>query len=114
MAMSFAIDAAGKRQEAVAAVPAEHVETDDSQAVAIEEEVDRTAEQEPVQADRHREQLAARELLQNPSSPTSGTNRHATDRSTAGPSGLRTTTSSRWTPPWPTGMTRRPPGSSCS
>src|SRR5919197_1954889 len=51
---------------------------------------------------------------ENPSSPTSGTNRHGTEWTTAGPSGLRTITSSRWARGPPTGTTSRPPGRSCS
>ena len=45
---------------------------------------------------------------------TSGTNRQGTLRRTAGPSGVRTTTSSHCPPEPPTGTTRRPRGSSWS
>src|SRR5215203_1022944 len=49
-----------------------------------------------------------------PSSPTSGTKRQGTDRTTAGPSGLLTISSSRWFARPPTGTTIRPPSLSCS
>src|SRR5262249_12718508 len=52
--------------------------------------------------------------LRKPCSPTSGTKRHGTEWTTAGPSGLRTITSSRWPHRRPTGTVRRPRGSSCS
>ncbi len=50
----------------------------------------------------------------NPSAPMSGTNRHGTVRSTAGPSGVRTTTWRSCSHLLPTGTTRRPRTPSCS
>src|SRR5215208_1410928 len=49
-----------------------------------------------------------------PSFPTSGTKRHGTEWTTAGPSGLRTITSSRCARCPPTGTTSLPRGRSCS
>ena len=46
--------------------------------------------------------------------PTSGTNRHGTPRSMAGPSGERTTAVSRCSRRGPTGTTSLPPWASCS
>src|SRR5204863_936828 len=114
-----------QRQEAVHVVAAQDVEPDHAQSVTIEQHVGRTAQLDSVQLHRQREDRVSRQLLhvaaivpgpggQKPSSPTSGTKRHGTDSTIAGPSGLRTITSSRWMPKRPTGTTRRPRGSSCS
>src|SRR6185437_6060137 len=114
-----------ERQEPMHLVAAANVEADDAKRLAVEQEVDGTTELDAVQAHGHRQHLVRSQLLhvdamvpgpggQKPSSPTSGTKRQATDLRTAGPSGLRTITSSRWIPNCPTGTTRRPRGSSCS
>ena len=72
----------------------------------------------PVDRHRHSSALSrtgpAETHSEKPSSPTSGTNRHGTERTTAGPSGLRTTTWSSCPRRPPTGTTSRPRGSSCS
>ena len=97
--------------------------------IKVEQQVDRATELDPVQPHRQGQQLVSRPLLhsrrngaqtdrtqtpQNPSSPRRGTKRQGTERRTAGPSGLRTITSSRCIPRLPTGTTSRPRGSSCS
>src|SRR5512133_1120202 len=114
-----------QRQEPVHFVAAAHVEADGAQSRAVEQQVDRPAELDPVQAHGQSEHLVSRKLrhalailpgpgAQKPSSPTSGTKRHGTDLITAGPSGLHTITSSRWIPCRPTGTTSRPRSASWS
>src|SRR5262249_23298936 len=107
------------------AVTAEHVEPDDAERIAVEQEINRTTQLDPVQPHGHPQHLVPGQLLhvggivpgptgQKPSSPTRGTKRQGTVLMTAGPSGLRTITSRRCIPKRPTGTTRRPRGSSCS
>src|SRR3954453_20703387 len=111
-------------------VAQEDVEADRAKRVAVEQEVDGAPKRDSVQPHWQREQLCSGELfhtaaivpgppcskpgLQKPSSPTSGTKRHGTERRMAGPSGLRTITCSCCMPRRPTGTTSRPRGSSCS
>src|SRR5512133_1935978 len=114
-----------QRKEAVHLVAAEDVEPDHAQGLSVQQQAGRPAELDAVQPQRQREDRVSRQLLhvaaivpgpggQKPSSPTRGTKRQGTDLITAGPSGLRTITSSRWMPNRPTGTTSRPRGSSCS
>src|SRR5436190_9132440 len=120
-----------QRQESVHLVAAQHVEADGPKLVPVQKQVDGPAQRDAVQADGPREELGraggrhGRRILpgrvgrkpahpRNPCSPTSGTNRQGTERITAGPSGLRTTTSRRWTRRLPTGSTSRPRALSCS
>src|SRR5689334_3134093 len=106
-------------------VPAEDVEPDHPQRLAVEEDVHGPAQLDAVQPQPQREHLVPPKLLhpaamvpgpggQKPSSPTRGTKRQRTDLSTAGPSGLRTVTSRGCMPKRPMGTTSRPRGSSWS
>ncbi len=112
------------------AVATEDVEPDHAPAGKVEDQVDAAAQLDPADADRPSQKLLtvqtphppgsfprgrrANGHSENPSAPRRGTKRHGTERSTAGPSGLRTTSSSRWSRRWPTGIAIRPPGASWS
>ena len=62
----------------------------------------------------HSADADVRPFQSKPSSPSSGTNLQGTERMTAGPSGLRTTSSRSCERRRPTGIAILPPGSSCS